>query len=81
MNTRIAPRNHQITGEGTERRIKCKKRRKKQRKYILNGNKHILNNNNFSQWTRHIKKKTQDGWLDKSASAIYIMLKKESFQT
>ena len=32
MNTRIAPRNHQITGEGTERRIKCKKKKKETEK-------------------------------------------------
>ena len=29
MNTRIAPRNHQITREGTKRRIKGKKKKKK----------------------------------------------------
>ena len=82
MNTRIALRSHQITKEGTKRRIKGRrKRRKEQRKYFLNGNKYILINNNFSQWTKYVKQKTQDGWLDKRASPIYIMLTKDSFQT
>ena len=31
MNTRIAPRNHQITREGTKRRIKGKKKKEEER--------------------------------------------------
>ena len=49
-------------------------------KIFLNGNKYILINNNFSQWTKYVKQKTQDSWLYKRASPSILCLQKIHFR-